>query len=349
MKMRYTVATALALVFAVNSSPAQDVTIKSSSQLKLAGALGTMMRMLGNSGNTQETTWISGSKLRRDTGDNGVIIDLDAGRIVSLAHKERSYTTMTFAEVAEMMNRAAAQMQQSMAQSRGEIEKAQQEAQKEGAELQLEYKVAVEPTNETRQVAGVPTKRALMTLTVEARAKAEGEPQQSGSFVILTDMWRTTDATARRLVDDFYKAYAEKAGQEFARGSAGFQALFSQDPRMGKAMEAAAKEMRKLEGVSLHTTTHVVVVPQGQAFDRAAALGGAQEQRQSGGGGMFGRLREAARQAGQADQQQKNAEAKQSTLMTVVEETREISGGPVAADRFTIPSGYREKKLEMPR
>ncbi|MGQ0766697.1 MAG: hypothetical protein ACT4OZ_13665 [Gemmatimonadota bacterium] len=87
MKVRYTLATALTLVFAVRSSPAQDVTIKSSSQLKLGGALGTMMRMMGNSGNTQETTWISGGKLRRDTGDDGVIIDLDASRIVSLSYK----------------------------------------------------------------------------------------------------------------------------------------------------------------------------------------------------------------------------------------------------------------------
>ncbi|MGQ0766696.1 MAG: hypothetical protein ACT4OZ_13660 [Gemmatimonadota bacterium] len=53
-----------------------------------------------------------------------------------------------------MMNRATAQMQQAMAQSRGEMAKTE-EARKEGEEVQLEYKVAVETVvEETREISG---------------------------------------------------------------------------------------------------------------------------------------------------------------------------------------------------
>jgi hypothetical protein len=157
--------------------------------------------------------------------------------------------------------------------------------------------------------------------------------------------------------DEFYRAYAAKVGQEFSRQAKGFQAVFAQDPRMGQALEASAKEMRKLDGVPLRTTTYVVGVPLGLKFDRELVLAGAKAQAEApakkAGGGIFGKLKQAAEQAAQQqkgqEQGEQKTEPKQGTLMTVIDETREISTGPVSADKFTIPAGYKERKPEMPK
>ncbi len=336
----------------------QGVTVQSVSDVRMTGALGAVANMAAKMGGGSmhdivTTSYLSGHKMRSESTISGAIIDADAGRITSIDHKQKSYSSMTFAEMATAMQQATTSAKQPVAKDKTKDPKATD------GEMKVTYKVAVDRLGQREKISGYDAERVFITITMEGEVASEGKKDEAvGSMVFLMDEWISKDAPQIAAMREFQRAYAQKVGQEFSEQTQGLQAAMSGDPRLKGGFEAAAKELAKVPGIALRNVTHVVIVPVGVEFDRQTALGdGAaaakesaakKEEKPSGGGlrGMMGALKTATENANKQDKQA--APPKQTTLMTVVNEVKSITRGDVSAEMFAPPVGYREIKRSQP-
>ncbi len=347
MAMARRVARLLVVSFAVGLIPAalagQGVTVTSTTSMKASGALGLMVRMAGGSSSTT-TSYVAGHKLRTDHGETSSIIDADAGRFTSMDNKKKTYSTMTLEEMAAAMQRGAERAK----------EEAAKRPEEKPSDIDWSVDVKADHTGEHQSIAGYDAQRSFITITVTARSKDKEGAAQEGTFVAFIDEWRSTTAPNGAAMAEFQRAYVQKMKSEFAAQGRALQTAFASDPRMKTAMEAAAREMAKLKGVPLKTTTSFIVVPEGQSFSRQLALGGAAEQKAAADeaqpkpkGGLFGKIKAAAAQAQQSGSKE-SAPATQATIMSFGTEVQEIKRG-VPPDIFSVPAGYKEIKPDMNR
>jgi hypothetical protein len=359
---------ALAVAILPTTLVAQGLTVHSVADMHFQGALGTMMNFAAKLGgaNMREmptTTYLSGHKMRTESENTGMIVDLDAERLTSFDNKNKTYTSMTFTELADAMARAA----ESAKQKRDEaVAKAKEKENKKDpnapkGEMNVKYKAQVDRTGQKEKVAGYDAERVFITITMEGEATPEGgKTEQVGSLVLLLDQWISKDAPQIAALQEFRRAYVQKVGQEFRSQQASLQQAFAFDPRLKDGLAAAAKELQKVPGISLRSMTYVTAVPAGMAFDRQLALNdvaanakeeAAKKDEKGGGGigGLMGRLKSAAEQANKNPPPDKNAPPKQGTLLSMKDEVQTINVGPVAADMFAPPAGYREVKPQYPR
>jgi hypothetical protein len=342
----------------------QGVIVQSVSDVRLTGALGTAANLAAKLGggsmhNIENTMYVSGHRMRSENANTGSIIDADAGRITSIDHKQKTYTSMTFAEMAAAMQQAVQGAKQESAKEKAKNPKASDDS------VKLKYKVAVDRPGQREKVLGYDAERVFITITIEAEVNSEGKDQAAGNMVFLIDELISKDAPQIAALREFQRAYAQKAGQEFRSQTVGLQGVMAADPRMKTGFEAAAKELAKVPGIALKTATYAVVVPAGLEFDRKIALGdGAvaaaeaekekaapKDEKKSGGGfrGMMGSIKSAAEAAAKQSEKQNEKGAdktppKQMTLMTITDDVKSITKGDVSADQFVPPAGYREIK-----
>lgn len=349
----------------------QGLTIQSIADVRLFGALGTVASIagrFGGGGNMHDlatTKYLTRTKLRTESGTMGTIIDLDAERLISIDNKEKTFSSVTFAEMAEAMRQAQEQAKQQMQQQKAERAKADEARAEKGKarepndSIKLSYKVSVDRPGERAKIAGYDAERMFMTITIEAEAKKEGgDTEKVGDLVLLLDQWISKDAPQGAAFKEFQKAYAQKAGRAFQAQAQGLQSVFASDPRIKEGMEAAAKEMQKVEGIPLRSMTYVALVPPGLTFDRQLVLEDAKvaaakddksgkEEKPKGGGfkGLMGKIKSAAEESNKPKaEEDKSAPPKQATLMSIKDEVQSITTG-VPADIFTPPAGYREVKM----
>ena len=345
---------------------AQDYTVNSVDKFHLYGALGKIVNFaarLGGGGgihDVQTTMYLAGHKLRRETPDDGTIIDIDKGTITSFDNKQKTYFTMTF----EQMAKAAQAMADSMKAYQVQQQATKKPASASDAKGEVKFKtsVAVDRSNEHQTIAGYDATRMSFIITIDATAKADtGQEQDAGTMVFLIDEWRSTASPYPRAMGDFQRAYAQKVGQEFSAPMKSLGAVFKQDERIKVGFETAAQEMKKVQGTALRSTTYVVVVPPGMKFDRSLVLADAgsaenssnantasQPQKKKGGGfgGFMGKLKAAAEAASKPDTA-KSAPPKQSTLLEIETEVQSVTAGAVPADKFQPPSGYQQVGMPM--
>ena len=296
------------------------------------------------------TTSVAGHKMRTESGNTATIIDVDAGRITGLDLQQKTYTSMTFEEMAARLQRAAEEAKAERAQKGG--------AANSNDSLKVKYSVSVDRTGQHEKIAGYDAERVFITITMLAEAKPEGEKtEEVGSLVFLLDQWMSKDAPQSAAMEEFQRAYAKKAGQAFRPPMEALQAAFTSDPRIKEGFEASAKELQKVSGVALRNVTYVVTVPANMKFDRQLALTGAasaaatddgkkEEKKRGGFRGFMGALKSAAEQASksQSADSTETKPATQSTMLSVTDEVKSVRAGAVAADAFTVPAGYREVK-----
>jgi len=360
-------ATARTLILAVASVPtsllAQGLTIQSSSDIRLHGALGAVVNFGAKLSGTNmhdmpTTTYLSGHKLRTESGNTATIFDADAGRVTTIDNKQKTYTSVTFDEMAEALRQARESAKASS--SAGATKDVETKASKPASsDVNMKYKVEADHPGERQSIGGYNAERSFLTITMEADAKTEsGTTEQAGSLVFLIDQWVSKDAPQAQAMAEFSRAYAQKAGKAFKSEVQGLQAAFAADPRIKDGFEAAGKEMAKVQGTVLRTVVYVAAVPPNMKFERQLALGeqaaaapATQEGKPKGGfGGFVGKIKAAAEEANKKQNADKSSEPpKQGTLLTMTDEVKSITAGAIAADLFAPPAGYREVKMQQPK
>ena len=359
--MRPTTRAVLCMAFVAMpvSLVAQGVTVQSVDNVHFYGALGTLVNVaarLGGGGvhDITSTTYLSGHKLRRESENDATIIDLDAGRIMSVDNAKKTYTSTTFEQMGAAMQAAVAQASQERAQQKVQQQSKATTSDAKG-EVEFRPSVSVDRTGEHEKIAGYDAQRSFLTITIEATAKPEnGQAEQAGSMVFLVDEWKSQDAPQATQMAEFQRAYAQRMGQAFRAPMQSLQAAFQQDERIKVGFESAAKEMQKVPGVPLRTVTYVAVVPPGMQFDRGLVLSDgasapqANEKKQGGGfKGLMGRVKAAAEAANKPDTAHTAKQPKQTTLLTVKNEVTSISVGGVPSDKFEAPAGYQQVGMPM--
>jgi hypothetical protein len=255
----------------------QGLTVESVADTRFEGALGSVMglasRMTGTSlRNIATTTYLQGHRLRIDSALSGSVYDLDAERVIQIDHKQKTYTSTTFAEMRETFEKARASAEEARAKRKAKSDPA---ADAKG-EIKVKYRVDVDRPGQRERIAGYDTERVFVTITLEAEATPEGQrTEQVGSMVLLLDQWISNNAPQVPAFTEFYRLFAEKLGREFRSQMQGLQAAFASYPSLADGLEAAGREMQKISGIPLRSAMHAVLVPPNLAFDRQLALDGA--------------------------------------------------------------------------
>ena len=362
MSARIRVALFAAAVLIAPPLSAQGVIVQSVSDVKMYGALGAIANAAARFGgqslnDIRSTTSIAGHKLRTETSDGASIVDVDAGRLIHIDHKQKTYESMTFEQLAAAVQQAAQSGQQSAQRAKDEPVR---DPNAPKGDVKFKTSVAVDRTGQREKIAGYDAERVFITVTIEAEAKPEGEKaEQVGSMVFLVDHWRSRDVPQIAALEEFQRAYAQRVGQTFRPPMKAIEAAASSDPRIKVGFEASANELAKLTGVPTRSITYAAIVPAGLTFDRALVLGDAsaaanakqdEQPRRGGFRGLMGAIKSAAEQANKQTPAEQNAsqQPKQVTLLAVSEEVKSIERGAVPAETVAPPSGYREVTRRAP-
>ena len=344
---------ALAFLAAVVALPlhAQDVQYTSVTKVDLGGGMNAIMRMAGAS-EVNETTSIKGKKLRSDSDKHSTIFDVENGRLISIDHAAKTYTSVPIADMARIATTPVRGMKADP--SSDKLKGSAVDSAGNKADFVVDLKV--DPTGERQTVNGYDAKRLLVTAETNVRVTPQGETQsqEAGTLVILMDTWNADTGPAA----DAVRAWERSASKEMAAAAFGSKAnmgpAFASNPGMAEAMKKASEEAKKADGIAVKSTMYLVFVAPDQKFDRALALQEPEstskgEKAKRGLRGMVGRALEA--KAGQQQQQEKQASGEQKTQGTfakVITEIRDVRTTSLPASLFEIPAGYREVKPPEP-
>jgi hypothetical protein len=280
------------------------------------------------------TVAVKGDRMVRRSEDDATVIDLNAQTITNINFQKKNYSVMTF----EQMKQA--------------LEAAQQKAGKSGAKM--EFKVSVDNTGKTQQIAGLEAKEMILKMEMQA-ADNKGN---SGSMMITEDMWIASGVAGYAEVRDFYNRMAAKLDWTPSGN------MFMSNPDVSKGMASAAKEMAKLEGVPVLQIITMGAPGQPGAPAPSAAPAAApapQEQPQAqqpaaGGslGGALGRLgglgglgRKSAPKQESAPSASSAAPTAPGALIEMKTEMSAFSTASVDDAQFQPPAGFKKVDADL--
>jgi hypothetical protein len=346
-----------------------DATYKETTQIT-GGSIVGMMKMAGTFSSqarkadqpVTSEVYVSGNRMARLRPDGTEIIDLDAQTITHIDPVKRQYTTTTFD-----------QMRQQIEQAQHEAELKAKEA-KPGAQTQptdqtpqnvdMSFDVHVRETGATKEVSGLSTKEAIMTMALNATDK---NTQQTGALAITNDMWLAESTPVYDEVRAFDEKFAKAMGQVFSgnQGMQGMQALMAQ-PGAAKGMAEMAKEVSKLKGVPILQVMRMGTTANGQPLPAASeaplppsngpampSAGDVAQQTATsavastlGGFGLggFGHKKKPAAQTQPADAPATKATADPASSVLIESSTTlsDFSSAPVDGSHFQVPAGYQQ-------
>lgn len=311
------------------------------------GAMAGMMKLAGAfSKQAREpiasTVLVKGNRMANVSRDHVNIIDLDAGTITDLDMKNKTYSSITFEQMKQAMQRMAARS-----------------GKPQDGGAQLNFTAAVKETGQTRTINGVNTQQKVLTLSASGTDQKTGN---SGSMDMQMEMWLAPDVPGYGEVRDFYQRMAQKVDWTPAANMLG--AMMAQN---SQGLSELMKEMSKLEGVPMLQVTRIGAtatgVPESETasqppppdvkeaaadsvLSRAGRLGGL-----AGGFGGFGRKKKQKEEpapepqaAPAAPQQTQTATA---SLFEITTELGNFSSAPVDASRLSVPAGFRQVEHPM--
>ena len=362
------------LWLAATSPLLADASYKETTQIT-GGSIVGMMKMAGtfssqarkaNQPITSEV-YVSGNRMARINPDRTEIIDLDAGTITTIDTAKRQYTTMTFDQMRQQLEQAERNAEAKAKESKADAQK--QPADQPPQNVDMSFDVHVRETGAAKQVSGLDTKEAIMTMAMNATDK---NTQQTGALAITNDMWLATSTPVYDEVRAFDQKFAQKMGQVFSGSQSmqSMQALMAQ-PGASKGMSEMAKEVSKLKGVPILQVMRMGMTANGQPLPAASeaplpasngpampSAGDVAQQTATsviasklgglGGFGGFGHKKKAADPAPAADppaDASKTGAAADPTSSVLIESSTtlsDFSSGPVDGSDFQVPAGYRQ-------
>jgi hypothetical protein len=310
------------LVSALLAAPAlADATVQQKTQLHFGGALGSVINVFGrkatHEGIVTDVTIHKNRKLNR-SGDTGEIVDLDQQKVYYVDYEERTYTVKTFAELRKEYEDAKARAKERAKETSKSTEK------NEGPEYEVDF--SLKSTGNKETINGWNTHEEIATVTVHEKGK---KLEESGGFVLTSDMWMGPRIPAMRELADFERRFLQKVyGDAFLGDVKQMAALMAATPAFAKAMKAFNDKQSKFDGTAIRTKMTFETVAgtdpstQSQSSSPSSALGG-----------LFGRMK-----------RRKNDESGSSrgTMFDSNHELLKASTG-ASADAVAIPAGFKQE------
>jgi hypothetical protein len=232
--------------------------------MKMAGTFSSQARKADQPITSE--VYVSGNRMARVRPDGTEIIDLDAGTVTQIDTVKHQYTTMTFDQMRQ-------QIEQAQRDAEAKAKEAKPEAQKQSADqppqnVDMSFDVHVRETGAAKEVSGLNTKEAIMTMALNATDK---NTQQTGALAITNDMWLATITPVYDEVRAFDVKFATAIGQVLSGNQSmqGLQALMAQ-PGAAKGMAELSKEVSKLKGVPILQVMRMGATSNGQPLPAAS-------------------------------------------------------------------------------
>ena len=333
--------------FASQSAFAQDVQYQSVTKIDMGSAMNLVLKM-AHAQEISETHLIKGRKMRTDSDKQSTIFDMDNGRFIMIDHDKKTYVS---APIGQMVAATAMMVSSSNARSENGVYKATAKD-SVGNKVDFTFNLSLDPTNERQNVNGQDAQRSFATIETDMKYTAEGDTksQDAGKIVMLLDNWIANSGPAYTAVHNFNQAMSKELREQAFSNTKGLSAISTANPQMGQAMKKAAEEQAKLEGVAMRSTTHLVIVPVGMKFDRNLAVAPPQQESSTGSaakrafGGMVAGALGANRRTEKAAENAASStdKPKQTTVMKMTTEIRDVQSTSLSASLFEPPAGYKE-------
>ncbi|HWR37379.1 MAG TPA: hypothetical protein VN622_16075 [Clostridia bacterium] len=320
--------------------------------MKVAGAFSKQARQLNEPMKTM--VLVKGNRMARIGPNEIEIIDLDKETITVIDSAKKQYSVMTFQQMKQQIEAAAKDAKKQRGQS-------------DDDSAQLSFKVNVRNTGKKRQVSGLNTTEAILTMIMEAQDKNTSE---KGSMAITSDMWLAPEMPGYAEVREFGTRMAVKLG---TMSKGGFGAMLaSMQPNSSQGLAEMTKEMSKLKGVPVLQVMRMGTSTDGKPLPPAseAPLPQAKEQPTPdvgevakdsvassiagklgglGGLGGFGRKKKKEAAEPAAQQPSSGKPDAQPESLVLIEANTEMSGFSSAAidgSQFEVPAGYKQVKAK---
>jgi hypothetical protein len=313
------------------------------------GMMASMMKVVGVfSKSAREpvrvTVALKGDKMAHRSANDSTVIDLNAQTITHIDFQKKTYSVMTFDEMKQALDQMAKRMETQKETQKEKQKETQKE--KEGGP-QTEFKVSVNSTGNTRQIAGYEAKEAILKMEMQATDEKSG---QQGSMTITSDMWLVPGVAGYDQIRDFYRRMAEKIDWTPAGN------MFMSQPGVAKGMAGLSKEMAKLDGVPVlqimtmglagqpgaDASGGQASAPQQQQAERpslAGALGGL--------GGRFGLGKKKSEPKQDAPPAQAENSGAPGSLLETKTEMTDFSTNPVDDSQFAVPAGFKKVDSDL--
>ncbi len=299
--------------------------------MKMAGAFSKAARDPMNS-----TVMVKGDRMAHIGTNHISIIDLKSETITDIDPAKKTYSVITFADMAKAMQ----QMQAKMAE-KGKEQK---------TDMNMNFKASVKETGEKKVVAGFNTKEVVLTIEMEASDQKSGN---KGGMTVVSDMWLAPKIPGYEEIHDFYKRMSTKLA--WTPGSNG---MAMQRGDMMKGMSELAKESAKLEGVPVLQIMKMGAVGDGSTTPQS---GNVEKPRQAappapsasevaasaiagrfGLGGLGKKKKPAEDQPAQTSSAPAQSSDSSGSLMEMTTESSNFSTAAVDPSRFEVPAGFKK-------
>ncbi|MDQ6800984.1 MAG: hypothetical protein M3041_09125 [Acidobacteriota bacterium] len=314
------------LIAAILSAPAAfaDASIQQKTQLHFGGALGSVINVFGRKATHEGiVTDVAIRKNRKSSrsGDNGEIVDLDQQKIYYVDYEDRTYTVKTFDELRK-------EYQDAKARAKEREQKTTRSADKnEGPEYEVDF--SLKSTGNKETINGWNTHEEIATVTVHEKGK---KLEESGGFVMTSDMWMGPRVPAMRELADFERRFLQKVyGDALIGDMQQMAAMVAATPAFAKAMKAFNDRQSKFEGTAIRTKmtfesvagTNPDSSSQSQSSSPAGAIGG-----------LLGRMK-----------QRRQKDESGATRGTMLDSNHELlkASTSASADAVAIPAGFKLK------
>jgi carbon monoxide dehydrogenase subunit G len=292
--------------------------------MKMAGALSSSAREAGNM-----TVMVKGDRMAQLNANTGTVIDLGKETITEINFRGKTYSVVTFAQMAQYIEQMSKKMQQ-------------------GGKAEMNFKASVKETGQSKQVAGFPTREVVLTLEMQSTDQTSGN---KGSMNVISDMWLATGIAGYGEVRDFQQRMAQKLAW-----TPGASAFTQGRADMAKGFADLQKEGAKLDGVPVLQVVSMTMAGEGQPGQPSQPVAKKEEAPAPSIGGALGRLGGLAglgrrkKEEPKAEDQPAPAATSSGAPGALMETTTEFSAfstAPVDAAKFEVPAGFRQVESEM--
>ena len=232
-----------AVLAAAGGSAFADFTYEQTTKMT-GGAMMVMLRMAGPFAKQArepqvQTTMVQGDRLATIHGTTATIIDLGKETFTEIDFERKTYSVLTFAEMAKAMEAALAKM------------KGQSPAPAASQDASMKLKIDVKGTGQTRTIQGLEAKETILSFETEATDLKTG---QKGSMLMAADMWHAAAVPGYDEIKRFHERMAQKIawrpGQSLAQVAGPMADTF-------KNMAEVNVQAAKMEGIPVLQITRM--------------------------------------------------------------------------------------------
>ncbi|MCS7315532.1 MAG: hypothetical protein RMI94_05525 [Bryobacterales bacterium] len=281
------------------------------------------------------TYLLKGNRLAMVSQRHAEIVDLDKATVTHVDFERKTYSVMTFAEMAELLQQAETRL----ARDRDEP-------------AEIAVKVSVEPTDQIKPIAGMDARMVRLRVDAEKTDKKSGKREPV--MTMISEQWIAAVPGYGEL-RDFYRRVSERIPWV---PSARF--LPAQRPEEARAVAELRKHAAALDGLAIFELTRTYMTggeagalkgeePEERSPEPQPSVGGALGR--LGGLGRLGRLGRPkdTPQQPPAPQPAQGTRPAETLLMEITAEASGFSTAPVDPSRLEVPAGFRQVENELRR